>query len=57
MLVDSNKVIYIASSFLTELDTVYPEQLLSVYQLDSPKNLLDSLTAMVLAGTKNSCPI
>jgi hypothetical protein len=39
MLVDSDKVISILSNFLTELDTVYPEQLLFVYQLDSQKNL------------------
>ncbi len=43
MLVDSNKVITIASLFLMELNTVYPEQLLTVYQLDFQKNLLKSL--------------
>jgi hypothetical protein len=43
MLVDSNKVISILSLFLMELDTVYPEQLLTVYQLDSQKSLLKSL--------------
>ncbi len=43
VLVDSNEVISILSLFLTELDTVYPEQLLTVYQLDFQKNLLKSL--------------
>jgi hypothetical protein len=43
MLIDGNKVISILSLFLTKLDTVYPEQLLFVYQLDSQKNLLKSL--------------
>jgi hypothetical protein len=43
MLFDKNKVITILSFFLTELDTVYPEQLFTVYQLDSQKNLLTSL--------------
>ncbi len=40
MLVDSNNVISILSPFLTELNTVYPEQLSIVYQLDSSKILL-----------------
>jgi hypothetical protein len=43
MLIDSNTVISILSLFLMELNTVYPEQLLFVYQLDSKKNYLKSL--------------
>ncbi len=43
MLVDSDKVILILSLFLMELNLVYPEQLLFVYQLDSQKFLLKSL--------------
>jgi hypothetical protein len=43
MLVYSDKVISILSLFLVELNTVYPELLVFVYQLDSLKILLKSL--------------
>jgi hypothetical protein len=43
MLVDSNKVISILSLFLLELNEVYPEQLLTIHQLDSQKILHKSL--------------
>jgi hypothetical protein len=43
MLVDSDKVTSILSLFPMELDTVYPEQLFFLYQLDSPKKILKSL--------------